>query len=312
MGDQSERTISLIAEIAHSYEFRTVEDWRWLKEGESPAVAEIRADGRGYVARTFTDETEAHRADDVAGLHLHLASAGVEAEEVVPDASGEPVCRLPSGVSIILSPFYPDSPVPLPFDEETARAWGRYVASMHAACRGWRPTFGLPSPWLRHDPVTVLGRALSITESSPTADGVLKGASERIIRCWDGGPPIHAVHGDLWPGNLLKGPSGLRAIDFAEAGEGPSVIDLATAFRWMPWREDREGASRLWAAWLAGYTEGGELPDAELAAMSAVAGLQHVVWMITEVGSSQDTATVAWYVEDHCSAIQALLTADGT
>src|SRR4051794_14820763 len=76
MGDESERTARLVAEIARRFEFAAVEDWRWIKEGESPAVAMIRADGRRYVARTFTDETDAHRADDVAGLLLHLASAG--------------------------------------------------------------------------------------------------------------------------------------------------------------------------------------------------------------------------------------------
>jgi Ser/Thr protein kinase RdoA (MazF antagonist) len=144
------------------------------------------------------------------------------------------------------------------------------------------------------------------------AHGSLEAASERIIGCWDGALATHAVHGDLWPGNLLKGPHGLRAIDFAETGDGPSIIDLATAFRWMPWQEDREGASRLWAAWVGGYAESGEIFEVGLDVIPAVACLQHLVWMLREVGSSQDLSTISWYVEDHCSAIQALLWANET
>jgi Ser/Thr protein kinase RdoA (MazF antagonist) len=310
MGDQSEKSSRLVAEIARFYGFPSVEDWRWIKEGESPAVAELRAGGRRYVARIFADETDDHRAAYIAELLLHLASAGVMAEEPVRTASGDPVDRLPGGEPVILSPFSPDPPVPVPLGEDDARAWGRYVAGLHAACRGWRPKSGLPSPWVRQDPLTVVETALAITAAFPMAHGILEEASERIVRCWDGAPEFHAVHGDLWPGNLLKGTDGLRAIDFAEAGDGPRVIDLATAFRWMPWREDHEVASQLWAAWLAGYSKGGMITEAELDSIPAVACLQHLVWMIREAGSSQDPSTIAWYVEDHCLAIRTLLAVD--
>jgi Ser/Thr protein kinase RdoA (MazF antagonist) len=134
-------------------------------------------------------------------------------------------------------------------------------------------------------------------------------ASERIIGCWEGASSSQPVHGDLWPGNLLSGPHGLRAIDFAEAGGGPRTIDLATALRWMPWRDDPAGAARSWQAWLAGYTEAGTLSQAELDSVPHVACLQHLIWMEAEVGTSLDLAESSWYIEDHCSAIRALMAA---
>jgi Ser/Thr protein kinase RdoA (MazF antagonist) len=307
MGDESEMTAKLIAETANLCGLSSVEDWRWIKEGESPAVAELRAGGHRYVARIFSNETDVHRAAYIDELLLHLALHRVDAEEVVPTTSSEPVSHLTNGATVILSPYYSAPPVPVPFDEEDARAWGRYVAGLHAACRGRRPKYGLLTPWLRNDPATVGERALSITASFPMAHGALEDASKRIIGCWDGALATHTVHCDLWPANLLKGPHGLRAIDFAEAGVGPRIIDLAMAFRWMPWREDREGSSQLWATWLAGYLQDREMTDVELVAIPAVACLQQLVWMIKEVCSSQDSSTIAWYVEDHCSAIQALV-----
>ena len=246
MGESSGETDRLKAEISFSYGLASIEGWRWIKRGESPAVATLHADGRRLVARLFADENAAPRADYISQLNVHLRSVGVEAEEVVRTASWEPFARLSSGMPVILSRFYPDPPMPVPFGAERARAWGRYVSELHNACRDWHAPLPLPSPWLRREPRMVLERALALTANSRGSRGILEMASERIIGCWEGGPSIQPVHGDMWPGNLLSGPHGLRAIDFAEAGQGPRTIDLATAFRWMPWRDDTAGAARSW------------------------------------------------------------------
>ncbi len=309
MGETIEGTARIMVEMASPYGLGPVGDWRWVKEDESPAIAMLRAGGRRYVARLFSGEDALPRAAYISELALHLGSAGVVVEEVVRTASGEPFASPPSGMPMILSHFHPDSPLPVPFDADVARSWGRYVAVMHAACRDWCPPAPLPSPWLRDDPGTVLGRALGLARSTPSFRAMLEDASERIIRCWEGAPATQPVHGDLWPGNLLGGRQGLRAIDFAEAGEGPRTIDLATAFRWMPWRDNPAGAARSWEAWLAGYTEVGTLSQAELDAVPQVACLQHLIWMVAEVGASPGGAESSWYIEDHCSAVQALLAA---
>ena len=301
-------TPKLVAEVAGSYGF-SVEDWRWVKQGESPSVAMFLADGRRFVARLFDDDTAAPQAEYISQLGLHLRSVGVEAEEVARTASGEPFARLPGGVPVIVSRFYTDPPMTLPLEAEGVRVWGRYVSGLHDACRDWHAPSPLPSPWLRREPRTVLERALSLAAHSRGPRGILEMASERIIGCWEGAPSIQPVHGDLWPGNLLSGPHGLRAIDFAEAGGGPRTIDLATAFRWMPWSDDPAGAARSWEAWLAGYTEAGTLSQAELDSVPQVACLQHLIWMETEVGASPGGAESSWYIEDHCIAIQALLAA---
>jgi Ser/Thr protein kinase RdoA (MazF antagonist) len=101
------------------------------------------------VARHFADEADLPRADYISRLALHLGSVGIEVEQVIPTVSGEPDARLPGRISVILSHFHPDPSVRVPFDATDARTWGRYVAGMHAACRGWRPPSPLPSPWTR-------------------------------------------------------------------------------------------------------------------------------------------------------------------
>jgi Ser/Thr protein kinase RdoA (MazF antagonist) len=89
------------------------------------------------------------------------------------------------------------------------------------------------------------------------------------------------------------------------------VVDLATAFRWMPWRADRAGARASWRAWLSGYRGVREPPDAELRGVPPVACLQHLIWMIAEVGAVPDgNPQASWYFEDHCSAIEDLIRID--
>jgi Ser/Thr protein kinase RdoA (MazF antagonist) len=309
MGHPIEATDRPLAEIACAYDLSSAEGWRWIKEGGSPAVALFRADGRRYVARVFADEADCPRAGYIAELALHLGSVGISVEEVVCTASGQTISRLSGGMPVILSQFYPDPPLPVPFDAGAARAWGRYVAGTHAACRDWRPPGPLRSPWLFPDPAAVLDRALALAEPLRESRDILERATERIVGCWGEAPRSQPTHGDLWPGNLLRGPDGLRAIDFAQAGDGPRTIDLATAFRWMPWRDDPARAAPLWDAWLAGCGEVEMVPQAELDSVPPVACLQHLVWMVAEVSASNGVAESLWYVEDHCCAVRALLTA---
>ncbi len=66
----SDGTARLIAEVACSYGLDSVEDWRWINEGGSPAVAMLHADGRRYVARLFHGEVVLTRAVTELGLGI--------------------------------------------------------------------------------------------------------------------------------------------------------------------------------------------------------------------------------------------------
>ncbi len=309
MGEANEGMSRFVDEVACCFGLSSIDGWQWIKQGEWPAVAAFHADNRRFVARLFADETAAPQAEYISQLGLHLASVGVEVEEVVRTASGEPFARLTSGVPVILSRYYTDRPMTLPLEAEGAQVWGRYVSVLHNACRDWPAPSPLPSRWVREHPGAILRRALDLARSSSSFASILAEASGRIIRCWEETPAIQPVHGDLWPGHLLGGPHGLMAIDFADAGDGPRTIDLATAFRWMPWRDDPAGATILWDAWLVGYAEAGTLSQAEFDAVPQVACLQHLIWLEAEVGTAPGEAESSWYVEDHCTAIQALLAA---
>jgi Ser/Thr protein kinase RdoA (MazF antagonist) len=307
MNDTTEGTARLIAEIARSYGFSSVEEWLWIKEGESPAVAMLQADGRRYVARVFADDAAITRADYISELANHLGSVGISVEEVIQTQPSGSRPRLPNGGAVVLSRYYPDLPLPVPYDSDDAQSWGQYVARMHVACRRWQPSTPLVSPWLRHDPVAVLNRAMGLAGSLRESGSILQEASGRIVGCWDRAAEPHPVHGDLWPGNLLKGSNGLRAIDFAESGDGPHTIDMATALRWMPWRTDPSAAAVLWNSWMTGYSKIGTIRQTELHSVVAVACLQQLVWMLVEVDTSATEAESAWYVADHCQAVASLL-----
>lgn len=105
-----EETDRLKAELSRSYGLALIQGWRWIKRGESPAVASLHANGHRFVARLFTDEAAAQKAEYVARFILHLRSVGVEVEEAVRTASGEPSARFPSGVAVVLSRFHAAPP----------------------------------------------------------------------------------------------------------------------------------------------------------------------------------------------------------
>lgn len=71
MADEtSDGTAGLITEIAHSFGLSSVEGWRWINEGGSPAVATLHADGRRHVARLFHGEVVLTRAVTELGLGI--------------------------------------------------------------------------------------------------------------------------------------------------------------------------------------------------------------------------------------------------
>lgn len=200
----------------------------------------------------------------------------------------------------------------IPFGADDVRAWGRLAAIMHSACEHWHPSVWLRCQLLKTSPTVTLQRALEYAAHVPWCSEVLEKCGAEIISACEpnlDAKQFHPIHGDLWPGNMLKGASGLRAIDFSESGEGPRAMDLATAFRWMPWREDMMAADVLWRMWLSGYSEIREASDVELSSVPALACLQHLSWLVEEIANAGTigSANGSWYIEDHCSAIKAIM-----
>jgi hypothetical protein len=86
---------------------------------------------------------------------------------------------------------------------------------------------------------------------------------------------------------------------------------MATAFRWMPWRDDPDRAAPLWQAWLDGYRSRRAPRDSDLRALPALAALQCAYWLCDEVGEALAEGApkdeLLWYVDDHCRTAAALM-----
>jgi len=305
---------NLPGEIASAYGFSRVEEWLWI--GSKPGrIATLQVDADQFVARFHTDTT---RAIYIAELLSWLEGAGVEAEVLHGTVTGARYTQLSTGESVLLTKYCPGAPSHGPLSPSDARIWGRFAARLHAATEGWCPSVHVQVPLLEKGPETLLSQALEFAAPFCQWQSILARFGPRVIvRCRRllAAVSFQPIHGDLWPGNLLRTPTGFRAIDFEGSGSGPRTIDMASAYRWMPWRENRATAAVLWQAWLAGYLDVHEPSELEIASVPALASLQHLYWLIVEAravpqGTSGE-AELAWYVEDHCGALQVLLESTG-
>jgi Ser/Thr protein kinase RdoA (MazF antagonist) len=299
--------------IAAEYGFGRVAVGEWI--GSQPGrTARIRADGREYVARLYgPDEAEA-RVPFLAELRDRLRACGLRVERTLRTAAGDAFSRLPSGGAMVLSVRHRGASMRVPFSQRDARRWGRFVARWRVACEGWDSAQRVPAGAVQTAPVALFQEAQSLAKDCDRARGILARWRDSIVVTCESAASDRAlepVHGDLWPGNLLAEARGLRAIDFRASGYAPGAFDVATAFRWMPWRKDTVQAGWRWRAWLSGYrsVRGATLPD--LSGVPALACLQHLHFLTEEASAAQrgepGYGDASWYVEDHCDAIDTLL-----
>ena len=142
------------------------------------------------------------------------------------------------------------------------------------------------------------------------ADGSDTAALASLEALFNAGP-VQAVHGDLWPGNLLQHDQSLRAVDFREAGQGSRAIDVANAFRWMPWRGSPDTARRQWRIWLDAYSAVIPLMLLETRTIPSLACLLEIHWLNVEATAATaglpDYADRHVYVRDHHNALAAIV-----
>ena len=170
------------------------------------------------------------------------------------------------------------------------------------------------TPLASIDPASLFAEAKRLSRLVPECERALLPLEKRIVQGVQSAflqGSNQPVHGDLWPGNLLDCGGELAAIDFSESGLGPTAIDAATAYRWMPW-EQRHQASSYWIAWLNGYNESYGGVQFELEHVMALAALQRLRFMIQEVNSCLngfDSPGVdpAEYIIDHLTSIKQFL-----
>ena len=306
-----------IAEIGRIYGMKRVVGLVWSGTDDPPTKGKLLADARRFVVRLYALDSESE-ARYHTEMIARLEDAGLRAESVVPTVDSAAYARIHALGFVTVHPKYAEIAMPQPCMPEDAAAWGAFVAAMHVTCELWRPSCAVPVSSMRDPPADLLGEATELATVDVRSLEVIKRFSDVIVGTCERLRKAEAtqpVHGDLWPGNLLKSAQGLRAIDFREAGNGSRAVDMATAFRWLPWEENRQKAELLWRAWLSGYRREREPSEAELASVASLACLQHLWWLVQEAraasAGAKGYAQSAWYVRDHCQAIERLLRPTG-
>lgn len=320
-------TDTVYDEITCCYGFERIENLHWIRSDELCAIGRLRTDVQEFIVRLYKAcslcepwTSSYGSGKDLAIYHTEficwLESACVNVEHLIRTKSEVAYAFLSTGEIVTLFICYTDPSIPLPLGADDVRAWGRFVARMHAACERWHPSVQVKVRLLKMSPEVTLNRAMSFAAKLPKSRNILEKFGPDIVfgcqRLLDI-EEFQPVHGDLWPGNLLKGPDGLRAIDFLESGDGPRAVDMATAFRWIC-GEYKEYTDLLWQAWLSGYSEICKPSALEIDSAPALACLQSLYWLIFETSEAlkEGAETEGWsspsfYVEDHCSTIETLL-----
>lgn len=205
--------------------------------------------------------------DFVFAYQRHLVGKGVPLAAPIAQRGGALSGTL-AGKPALLSPFLPGQCPQAP-DAEQAAQMGALLAQMHLAAADFAPR--------RSNPMGLPDMAGIVRELDPLRiEAVVPGlaaelalAFAEILDHWPRGLPAGAVHGDLFPDNVLFDGAQLSgAIDFYFGGTAPFAFDLAmthAAWCFSPGESDfRDGVSE---ALLAAYQAKRPLSGGERAAL---------------------------------------------
>lgn len=276
-------------------------------------LAFVESPSGRLVARIYSGKRTNDRASFIVELLKWLQAQGVLAEEIVSGKSGNGFTALDSDAVLVVFRWREGTPFELTTLQDYY-AWGAYMGRLHLATSRVQSITPYNTPLTSMEPASLFAEAQRLSRLDPECEQVLLHLEERIVqgtRSAFAQGRTQPVHGDLWPGNLLQCGRGLAAIDFSESGLGPISIDVATAYRWMPWEQGHQASSN-WAAWFDGYSE--ECGDVQVKVehVMTLAALQHLRFMIEEVnnclnGFDTPGADPIEYVTDHVTSIRQFL-----
>lgn len=276
-------------------------------------LAFVESSSGRLVARRYTGKRANDRASFIVELLKSFQAQGVPAEEIISDKSGNGFTVLDSDAVLVVFRWREGTPFKLTTLKDY-HAWGAYMGRLHLAASRVQSISQYNTPLTSMEPAALFAEAQRLSQLAPECEQVLLHLEARIVQGARSAfvqSRIQPVHGDLWPGNLLQCEGGLIAIDFSESGLGPVAVDVATAYRWMPWEQGHQASSK-WTAWVDGYNEECGDVQFEVEHVVTLAALQHLRFMIEEVNSCLkgfDTPGVdpIEYVTDHVTNIRQFL-----
>ncbi|MCG3769177.1 MAG: Homoserine kinase [Nitrosomonadaceae bacterium] len=276
-------------------------------------LAFVESPSGRLVARIYSGRRAYDRASFVVALLKGIQAQGVPVEEIVSDKSGNGFTALDSAAVLVVFRWSEGTPFKLTTLQDY-HAWGAYMGRLHLATGRVQSICQYNTPLTSMDPASLFAEAQRLSRLSPECEQVLLSLETRIVQGARSAflqSRTQPVHGDLWPGNLLQCDGGLIAIDFSESGLGPIALDVATAYRWIPWEQGNQASSN-WAAWFDGYNEEYGDVQVEVEHVMTLAALQRLRFMIEEVNNclnGLDTPGVdpTEYVTDHVTNIRRFL-----
>lgn len=198
---------------------------------------------------------------------------------------------------------------------ERYRMIGRTMALMHNQSEHWR----LPAEFVRHAwnaPALVgerpfWGRFWDLGALTPGERDLLRRTRARLQRdlaVYPTSPQRYGlIHADLVPENILVTPSGLRVIDFDDAGFGWHWFDIATSLYFITAENYYPQALQ---ALLTGYEERRPVPgdvDDHLPVFMAARATTYLGWVHTRSGTETANALTPYLIERACDVCSVYL-----
>ena len=301
----------------------SVEEIEPIKIRENAVFRLDRADGQRAVLRVHRAgyHTDAELRSEFAWMRT-LAGAGVPVPEVVRSrydndfevitASGVAVAHQVDVLEWIDGHPLGSVETSLAGDASTIaeryRMIGRTMALMHDQSANWH----LPSGFVRHswDAAALVGerpfwgRFWDLDALAPVERALLRRARARLQRDLANYPMSRerygVIHADLVPENILVTPSGLRVIDFDDAGFGWHWFDMATSLYFVTAQTYYPQAL---AALVRGYEERRPMPgdvEEHLPVFMAARATTYLGWVHTRPGTETARTLTPYLIERAC------------
>ena len=238
------------------------------------------------------NDPEAIRAE-LLWLTAIRQGTGLPVPEPVPNRSGELLTEImtpgvPQGRVVSLMRWVDGRHRGKNIPAQHVRAFGRLVAQLHKFAASWQPPPGFKRFHWDYDglfgkhgelggtPVAELVAAMPDQYRQPFVS--VSTQIRQMMDAFGKQPDAYGmIHADLYPDNLLFKAGEPRIIDFEDCGFGYWMYDLGTALSPWAWRDQWP---QMRAAFLDGYAEIRQLPEAQLQHLDLFIAAQFAVMVL--------------------------------
>jgi homoserine kinase type II len=234
-----------------------------IAQGIENTNYKLMAGGRRYILTLFEGRTDTSALPYFLGLMEEAAAAGLPAPRPAKRKDGQVLGEVAGRPAAIVS-FLPGRDIASPHAHDAEQV-GRTLAALHLALAGTslrRANDMGPDSWRR----TAARLGPHLSRLSPSAPKAVEAVLTLYAQPFAAGLPMGAIHGDLFPDNLLVSHGEVTGIiDFYFACDDYWAYDLAVAMNAYTPEEGPDGGQA--EALLSGYESVRALTSAEREAL---------------------------------------------